>query len=110
MCNIYKQRSPIQVSVLSKNMKRKLDTGHVAFHVQVMFSPNHGISFYIVENHPIQIWVLYTHCEVDFHSAYTVPAMLYGREFLQSDSGNVYIARRTLPYQQCSSFRCELSP
>jgi hypothetical protein len=34
-----------------------------------------------------------------FHSMYTVPAMLYGHEFWWSDSSNVYIARRTLPYQ-----------
>jgi hypothetical protein len=59
---------------------------------------------------PIGYKALDEQCEVDCCSTYTVPAMLYGHEFLWSDSGNVYIARRTSPYQGCSSFRCELSP
>jgi hypothetical protein len=48
-------------------------------------------------------------CDGHCRSAYTVPAVLYEHEFLWSDSGKVYIARRTLPYQRCSNFLCERS-
>jgi hypothetical protein len=67
------------------------------------------------QSHSIEIhahrvwWVLYTCCEIFLHSVYAAPAMLNGHEFLWSDSSNVYIVRRTLLYQHCSSFRWELS-
>jgi hypothetical protein len=48
-------------------------------------------------------------CEGSFRSVYTVPTELYVHECLLSDSCNVCITRRTLPYQRCSSCRCELS-
>jgi len=48
--NIYKKRSLIQVSVLNENVKRKLDTGYVTFHVHIMYSPNCGIYFDTVED------------------------------------------------------------
>jgi hypothetical protein len=46
-------------------------------------------------------------CEGDLRSAYTAPAVFCEHQYLWRDSDNVYIARRTLPYQWCPSFRCE---
>ena len=52
----------MQVSVLSKNVKSKHYTGYVAFHVHIMYSPNHGIYFDAVEDDSIQMWVWYLLC------------------------------------------------
>jgi len=46
----------MQVSVLSKNVKSKHYTGYVAFHVHIMYSPNHGIYLDAVEDDSIQMW------------------------------------------------------
>jgi len=47
---------------MSKHVKRKLDTGYVAFHVHIMYSLNYGIYFDTVEDDSIQMWVWYLLC------------------------------------------------
>ena len=44
------RRYAVQDSVLGTNLKKKFDIGHLALHVNFMFSPNYGTCCYSLEN------------------------------------------------------------